>query len=89
MLGIIAAIILYIIRARCQRCYGMIEIITGIFLLFLSVQVSGSFSNDFSSDFDVVRSTVTLMTYLGAIFAVARGLDNVTQSYRATKATTV
>ena len=36
----------------------------------------GSFSSAVSDSFDPVRTTLTMTTYLGGIFARARGLDN-------------
>jgi hypothetical protein len=78
VVGILATVFLYWCRSRNQILYGVIEIMTGIFLMSLSIQVTGDFSKDFSpGDFDIVRSTVTKTTYLGAIFVMVRGLDNI------------
>ena len=86
ILGIAVAIILYLCRSRRQTLYGFIEIATGVWLMILSIKVTeGSFSRDFSSDFDTVRSTVSTTTYLGAIFVMVRGFDNIKHGWSSFK----
>jgi hypothetical protein len=64
--------------------YGVIEIFVGLFLMIISLQVTaGAFSGDFSSDFDTFHYTVTITTYLGAIFVMVRGCDNIRQGWMA------
>ena len=49
-------------------------------------QGRGSFSSDFSNDFDVFRVQIILLQAFGAIFVMIRGLDNIDQGSQATKA---
>jgi hypothetical protein len=64
--------------------YGPIEILVGLFLTVLSLQVTGgAFSRDFSNDFDTFHYAVTITTYLGAIFVMVQGCDNIRQGWTA------
>ena len=75
--GILAACLLFWCRTGKLWMYGLIELGVGLGLMILSINVTGSFDRSFSRDFDVVRATVSWTTYLGAIFVLVRGLDNI------------
>jgi hypothetical protein len=87
-IGIAAAIGLFACRSFIPRIYGLIEVFVGLFMLYLSSQTGGSFSKDFSSDFATVSPNaqaihvlgaifvVQVTTFLGAVFVMVRGLDN-------------
>jgi hypothetical protein len=80
LFGIGAAAVLCWCRSRWQIVYGSIEIVVGLFLMILSLQVkAGGFSSGFSSGFDTFRYAVTITTYLGGIFVMVRGCDNIKQ----------
>jgi heme O synthase-like polyprenyltransferase len=82
LFGVIAAVVLYLCRLHFQLIYGLIEIIVGLFLMVLSLKVTGGdFSNDFSNDFDTFHYAVIITTYFGAIFVMVRGLDNIRQGW--------
>jgi hypothetical protein len=84
LFGVTIAAVLFLCRVHLQGIYGLIEIIVGLFLMFLSLVVSGGdFNNDFNKDFDTIRYAVTTTAYLGAIFVIVRGLDNIRQGWRA------
>ena len=83
--GIGAAAMLCWCRSRWQIVYGSIEIVVGLFLMILSLQVTaGDFSSDFSGgDFDTFHYAVTITIYLGAVFVMVRGCDNIKQGWTA------
>jgi hypothetical protein len=78
--GVLLAVALCWVRSKFQILYGMVEIATGLFLMALSMEANGgAFSNDFSNAFDVFHYTLKVTTYLGAIFVMVRGCDNIKQ----------
>jgi hypothetical protein len=80
--GIGAAAMLYGCRSRWKIVYGSIEIVVGLFLMILSLQVTaGDFSSDFSGDFDTFHYAVKITIYLGAVFGMVRGCDNIEQGW--------
>jgi uncharacterized membrane protein (GlpM family) len=82
--AVVAALLLYVLRSKRQTLYGLLEIAGGFLLVFLSQKIiGGDFSSkDFSPDFSItVRTVVNIATYLGAIFAMVRGLDNIKQGW--------
>jgi hypothetical protein len=82
--GIGAAAVLCWCRSRWQIVYGSIENVVGLFLMILSLQVkAGGFSSGFSSGFDTFRYAVTITTYLGGVFVMVRGCDNIKQGWTA------
>ena len=82
--AIVAAVLLYLCRRKYKVTYGIIEVVTGLYLIRLAFQVTGDFSNDFDpKDFDVVHFIVTITTYLGAIFVMVRGFDNIHSGLKA------
>jgi hypothetical protein len=86
VVGIIAAILLYICRTYRQTAYGFLEIVVGLGLLLLSIQlIGGGFGSGFSNDFQTAQITISATTYLGAIFVMVRGFDNIRQGLASTK----
>jgi hypothetical protein len=84
--GVILAAVLCWVRSNVQILYGTIEIATGLFLMTLSMEATGgAFSSGFSSAFDVFHYTLKITTYLGAIFVMVRGCDNIKQGIKASK----
>jgi hypothetical protein len=85
IVAIVAAAFLFFCRLNLKLLCGVVEVIAGLSLLYLSVHTTaGGFSGkDFSSDFDALHFTVVTTTYLSAIFAMARGLDNIYAGRRA------
>lgn len=84
--GVIIAAALFWIRSYSKIIYGTIEIFTGLFLMLLSMDATeGSFSSDFSSEFDLFHYTLKATTYLGGIFVIFRGCDNIKQGIENSK----
>jgi len=80
--GVVIAALLCWCRSRWQIVYGILEIIVGLLLMMVSLQVTpGAFSSDFSNDFDRVHYAVTVTTYLGAVFVMVRGCDSIRQGW--------
>jgi uncharacterized membrane protein HdeD (DUF308 family) len=80
--GVVIAALLCWCRSRWQIAYGILEIIVGLFLMMVSLQVTpGAFSSDFSNDFDTFHYAVTVTTYLGAVLVMVRGYDNIRQGW--------
>ncbi len=81
--AITAAGILYLCRLKYKVFYGLIEVIVGLYLASFSFATTGSFSKDFDPrNFDVVHLSVTITTYLGAIFVMVRGFDNIHSGWK-------
>ena len=82
--GVVIAALLCWCRSYWQLAYGSFEMVVGLFLVVLSLQITpGAFSNDFSNDFDTLHYAVTVTTYLGAVFVMVRGCDNIKQGWAA------
>ncbi len=80
----IAAALLYFCRLKHKIIYGFIEIIIGLYLASFAFNVTRSFSEEFDADdFDVVHLNVVITTYLGAIFVMVRGFDNIHSGWKA------
>ena len=77
IVGIVAAGLLFWCRTKLLLLYGAIEIVVGLSLMVLASKVHGTFDSSFSTSFDTVRTTIAVTTYLGAIFAMVRGFDNI------------
>ncbi len=76
--GLAVAAILFCVRKFLRGIYGLIEVVAGLMLLYSSYKVTpGSFSRDFSNDFETFRVAVTFTATLGGLFAIVRGLDNI------------
>ena len=84
IMGVIAAVILCWVRSNVQILYGTIEVITGLVLIVFAAYTpaQGAFSADFSKDFDVFHYTLNVTAYLGAIFVMVRGCDNIKQGWQ-------
>jgi hypothetical protein len=76
-IGIFAACLLFWCRTKLLLLYGVIEVIVGLSLMILASKVHGSFNSPFSDSFDTVRTTVTVTTFVGAVFGTIRGFDNI------------
>lgn len=86
--GIAAAIALFACRSFVLRIYGLIEVCVGFFMLYLSSQAGGPFSKEFNPAFSTVSPNAQAMnildisfvvqvtTFLGGVFVIVRGLDN-------------
>jgi uncharacterized membrane protein HdeD (DUF308 family) len=80
--GVVIAALLCWCRSRWQIVYGILEIIVGLLLMMVSLQVTpGAFSSDLSNDFDRVHYAVTVTTYLSAVFVMVRGCDDIRQGW--------
>ena len=79
--AIAAAALLYFCRSKWKVCYGFIEVSIGIYLLYLSINTTKSgFAfgvSAFGSPFETLHIAVVTTTYLGAIFVMVRGFDNI------------
>ena len=85
--GIAAAIALFACRSFVPRIDGLIEVCVG-FMLYLSSQAGGPFSKEFNPAFSTVSPNAQAMnildisfvvqvtTFLGGVFVIVRGLDN-------------
>ena len=77
VIAILASIILYAFRTKLKIIYGLIEVVAGLYLLYLSTHTStgSGLSTALSSDFGTLHFTVVTTSYLGAIFLMVRGYD--------------
>ena len=80
--AIVAAVVLFVCRLKRKVVYGFIEVGVGLYLASFSFQSAGDFSKDFSDDFDVVHLSVVITTYLGSIFVMVRGFDNIHSGWK-------
>jgi hypothetical protein len=77
-LGLIIASTLFWIRETHQRIYGLSEIGVGLFVLYQSFPKGrGGFSAGFSGGFQTFEWSVILISTVGAVYIMVRGLDNV------------
>jgi hypothetical protein len=81
VLAIGSAALLYYCRCRWRILYGCIEVLVGIYLLRLSINTMISrFTfgvSAFGSPFETLQVVVVTTSYLGAIFVMVRGFDNI------------
>ena len=77
VIAIFASIIMYAFRTKLKIIYGLIEVVAGLYLLYLSTHTStgSGLSTALSSDFGTLHFTVVTTSYLGAIFLMVRGYD--------------
>jgi hypothetical protein len=79
--AIVTAILLYLCRSKWKVCYGLIEILAGLYLLSLSINTTKSgfvFGvSAFGSPFETLHIAVVATSYLGSIFVMVRGFDNI------------
>ena len=81
------AFCLYWIRGVNRRLYGCFEIAAGLFALYWnSDKGRGPFSTAFSDDFPHFQWELAILTTLGAVYVIVRGLDNVDTELRIRRA---
>lgn len=84
--GILLAVGMFVVRKLSRSLYGVIEIVAGFLLLYASFHVAaGGFSKAFGSGFQTFRTTVAFTAVLGGVFAMVRGLDNISEALGKTK----
>ena len=76
-----SAALLYYCRCKWRVLYGCIEVLVEIYLLRLSINTMISRStfgvSAFGSPFETLQVVVVTTSYLGAIFVMVRGFDNI------------
>jgi hypothetical protein len=78
--GMWIAAVLFWIRKRRRLLYGVTEVLAGLFTLYQSSTIGrGGFSSGFSDGFQTYRWQLVLISTLGAIYVIVRGLDNIDQ----------
>jgi hypothetical protein len=76
--GLVIAIALFWIRERHQKIYGPSEIAVGLFVLYQAFPKGrGAFSSGFSDGFQTFQWSVVLISTVGAVYIMVRGLDNI------------
>jgi hypothetical protein len=79
--GVAAALLLFLCRTYRRSLYGCLEIAIGLALMILSIQLKvGDFSfvqTTTGNDFQAYETTLAGTTFLGGIFVMVRGFDNV------------
>jgi hypothetical protein len=83
LVSIVLAGILFLLRTYLRLIYGCFEILIGVGLCFLALSLPGlplNFAEAVSTALTPVEQTVTVTTYLGAIFVMVRGMDNVKEA---------
>jgi hypothetical protein len=75
--GLVMAITLFWVRECYQRIYGLGEISVGLFVLYQAFPKGrGGFSTGFSDGFQTFQWSVVLISTVGAVYIMVRGLDN-------------
>jgi hypothetical protein len=75
--GLAIAITLFWVRECHQRIYGLSEIAVGLFVLYQAFPKGrGGFSSGFSDGFQTFQWSVVLISTVGAVYIMVRGLDN-------------
>jgi hypothetical protein len=77
--GFIIALTLFWIRETHQRLYGLSEIAAGLFVLHeVFPKGRGGFSSGFFAEaIETFHGNVVLISTLGAVYIMVRGLDNI------------
>jgi hypothetical protein len=76
--GLVIAIALFWIRESHQKIYGLSEVAVGLFVLYQAFPKGrGGFSSGFSDGFQQFQWSVVLISTVGAVYIMVRGLDNV------------
>lgn len=76
--GLVIAVTLFLMRQHHQKIYGMSEVAVGLFILYQNYpQGRGAFSSGFSDGFQTFRWSVVLISTVGAVYIMVRGLDNI------------
>ena len=85
-IGFLFAVGLLFLKIWCLTCYGMLEVIVGIYLLYDATgKGRGAFSAGFSTGFDSVQPSVTLLQLVLAIYFTCGGLEKATKRWREKK----
>ncbi len=80
--GTILAFSLFLLRIRARALYGLLEIAFGIYVLWNAAgKGRGGFSSGFDAGFDTFQTSIVVIQTVGAIYILARGLDNVFQTF--------
>ena len=82
IIAIAAAGLLYFCRLRLKFLYGIIEVMAGMYLLYLLIYTT-------AGGFDTLHFTVAITSYLGAIFVMVRGFDNIQSGWHGIKTSTL
>ena len=77
LIAFILAATLYLCRLKLKVLYGALEVAFAVYLVELSFKLSGEFDTEFNSDFDVVHLNVGKAAFIGAVFVMVRGFDNI------------
>jgi hypothetical protein len=81
--GMWIAGVLFWLRKRRRLAYGLTEVLAGLFTLYQSSTIGrGAFSSGFSDGFQTYRWQLILISTLGAIYVIIRGLDNIDQGWQ-------
>jgi len=81
--GAVIAIILFLLRERNRLVYGLLEVVAGLFILWRASSIGhGAFSAGFSPEFQSYQWQIILVSALGAIYIIVRGLDNIKQGWQ-------
>jgi hypothetical protein len=78
LFGLVTAITLFWVGECHQRIYGLSEITVGLFVLYQTFPKGrGGFSSGFSDGFQTFQWSVVLISTVGAVYIMVRGLDNI------------
>jgi hypothetical protein len=78
LFGSACGCLLYWLRERVRWLYAVVEIVFGIGALYSAAPVTkgGDFSQDFGHFEFGGTTTVAIITVIGAVYLIVRGLDN-------------
>jgi hypothetical protein len=75
--GFVIAVAFFWMRETHQKFYGASEVAVGLLLLYANYPLGrGGFSSDFSDDFQHFHASIVLISTVGAVYIMVRGLDN-------------
>jgi hypothetical protein len=78
VMGVLMAGTLFMIRTRFLAFYGVTEVVAGIAVLASNYSVGrGGFSGAFAEAFEQPHWNIILITTLGAVYIMVRGIDNI------------
>jgi hypothetical protein len=77
--GLMIAITMFWMRSKHLAFYGFTEIVAGLFTLAQNYSVGrGGFSAIFAEAYQTFQGYVVLVSTLGAVYVMVRGIDNLT-----------
>jgi hypothetical protein len=84
VMGVLMALTLFMIRSRFLAIYGVTEVVAGIAVLASNYSVGrGGFSSGFFAEaVEGSHWNVILITTLGAVYIMVRGIDNCVKGMR-------